>query len=84
MPGRKNSIMVRMSMKTHERLNGLKSLFMSQWYKGQMQALDFDIERGLTIDGVIRVLLDRDEQHRERAAAQRGKRPGRKAAGPES
>jgi len=82
--GRKTSVMVRVERATHERLCEMRALMQSLWYKGQLQTLDFDVERGMSLDLVIRTLLDRDESHRQRAAAQRGKRPGRKAAGPES
>jgi len=81
--GRKTSVMVRVEKTTHEQLCELRARFMSQWYKGQLQHLDFDIERGMSLDAVIRELLARDNGHRERAAAQRSKRPGRKPAGPE-
>lgn len=63
----KDWIMIRVSRKTHSRLNKLRELQERLAIEGRPFALDTNRDGLLSLDATIAALIDRDNDHRNRA-----------------
>lgn len=69
----KDWIMVRISRKTHSRLNKLRELQERLAIEGRPFALDTNRDGLLSLDATIAALIDRDNLHRSRTKKAKGK-----------
>lgn len=70
--------MVRITRKTHRRLQAFREMQLEQREKGKVDLDDSGKPGGglPTIDSIVNLLLDRDEKHRARARKQSNKKKG--------
>jgi len=64
----KEWVQVRIERRTWEQLQALRLMFESQYLRGQLPDMERHDRFGISLSSVVDVLINRDWEHRERAA----------------